>query len=232
MLRRRRLRWRRFGILLLAALMAAGLAAGLLLPHNRSAYATERFDRSTALTVTRLTGSDAASRGEARGMTGTWELDEHIDVDDLTLLHANNPTVRTLINGRDLDKTPAGWNPDHQTGDTGTGYPYGQCTWWAYTRRHELGLPVGSRFGDAKDWTASAIKLGYWVDSTPREGDIVVFQPGQQGADAVYGHVAVVEHVDADGGIRVSEANIGGQVGPFQRDITADIASKLEYIHY
>ena len=38
-------------------------------------------------------------------------------------------------------------------------------------------------------------------------GDIVVFAPGQMGADSYYGHVAIVEGVNADGSIKISESN-------------------------
>lgn len=165
---------------------------------------------------------------------GDWQLGEDNSTDGrkLTLLHANNPTISQLINGRDENQTPAGWNPDHATGDNGNGYPYGQCTWWAYKRRAELGLPTASHFGNGGQWADAARRLGYWVDSTPRVGDAVVFKPGQQGADATYGHVAVVEAVDDKGNITISEANVNGKVGPFNRTITADKASQLEYVHY
>lgn len=165
---------------------------------------------------------------------GDWQLgdDNGTDGRKLSLLHADNPTISQLINGRDENQTPEGWDPDHATGDAGNGYPYGQCTWWAYKRRAELGLPTASHFGNGGQWTDAARRLGYWVDSTPRVGDAVVFKPGQQGADPTYGHVAVVENVDDKGNITISEANVNGKVGPFNRTITADKASQLEYVHY
>lgn len=119
---------------------------------------------------------------------------------------------------------------DHQTGDTGNTYPYGQCTWWAYERRHQLGLPVGSNFGDARNWAASAQALGYSVDNTPRVGDIVVFAPGQAGASGVYGHVAVVEAV-VDDKIVISEGNSGGALGQATSRTLAN-AQNFTYIHY
>ncbi|MDD6462094.1 MAG: CHAP domain-containing protein [Bifidobacteriaceae bacterium] len=119
---------------------------------------------------------------------------------------------------------------DHQTGDTGDSYPYGQCTWWAYERRHQLGLPVGSNFGDARNWAAAAQALGYSVDNAPRVGDIVVFQPGQAGADRTYGHVAIVEAV-VDGKIVISEANAGGALGQTTSRTLAN-AQNFTYIHY
>lgn len=98
----------------------------------------------------------------------------------------------------------------HPTGDAGyNGYPSGQCTWWAYERRHQLGLPVGSFFGNGAQWAGAARAFGYSVDNTPRSvGDIVVFQPGQAGADRTYGHVAIVEGIFGNS-IMVSECNYG-----------------------
>ena len=53
--------------------------------------------------------------------------------------------------------------------------------------------------------------MGYWVDNTPRNtGDALVFSPGQEGASGVYGHVAVVEKVNPDGSIEISESNVQG----------------------
>ena len=109
----------------------------------------------------------------------------------------------------------------------------GQCTWYAYQRRTELGLPVGGSFGNGGQWASSASALGYWVDSTPRHvGDVVVFQPGQQGADSYYGHVAVVEKINADGSIEISESNVKGLGVISSRSFTAAEAGSLQYIHY
>ena len=58
------------------------------------------------------------------------------------------------------------------------------------------------------------------------------FPAGIEGADATYGHVAVVEEVGGDGSITISEANVGGRVGPFRRTISGTDAVLLEYIHY
>lgn len=92
----------------------------------------------------------------------------------------------------------------HPTGDVGNAYPFSQCTWWAYIRRHQLGLPVGSYFGNGGWWWSSAMKLGYQVNHTPSVGAIVSFLPGQNGSNPRYGHVAIVERVNANGTILTS----------------------------
>ncbi len=100
-------------------------------------------------------------------------------------------------------------NPGFSSGDSGLAYPWGQCTWWAYVRRHQLGLPVGSYFGNGGQWANSARAHGYGVDQSPSVGAVIVFAPGQDGADPVYGHVAIVEAVYGNR-ILISESNVRG----------------------
>lgn len=100
-------------------------------------------------------------------------------------------------------------NSGFRSGDSGNAYPWGQCTWWAYVRRHQLGLPVGSYFGNGGQWANSARAYGYRVDQTPSVGAVIVFAPGQDGADPLYGHVAIVEAVYGNR-ILISESNVRG----------------------
>lgn len=116
----------------------------------------------------------------------------------------------------------------HDTGDSGNAYPWGQCTWYAYERRHQLGLPCGSYFGNAASWAASAAAYGYAVDHNAQVGDIVVFAPGQAYADATYGHVAVVEAVSGDT-ITISESNAKGLGVISSRTLSG--SSQFTYIH-
>lgn len=116
------------------------------------------------------------------------------------------------------------------TGDFGNAYPWGQCTWWAYVRRHQLGLAAASHFGNGGQWAYTARVLGYTVTSKPRVGDAVVFAPGQEGADGYYGHVAIVEHVNADGSILISESNVKGLGIISNRVISASSVPFLQYI--
>lgn len=204
------------------------------LPHNETAYAGERFNQSTALTTEQLTASsidDAASRSSQREdltVDGTWDIGDQPDR-KLTIIHADNPVVRDLINGRDEDQTPTGFNPDHATGDTGNAYAYGQCTWWAYVRRTQLGLPVGSHLGMAACGPIPPRRsaIGWTI---PPTGDVIVFTPAQ--VSNAWGHVAIVEKVNGDDSIEISEANVNGQVGPFRRTIEAKQTHAYQYIHY
>ena len=116
----------------MSAMILSGGMACLFLPHNETVYAGERFNQSTALTTEQLTASsidDAASRSSQREdltVDGTWDMGDRPE-GKLTIIHADNPVVRDLINGRDEDQTPTGFNPDHATGDTGNAYATGNA---------------------------------------------------------------------------------------------------------
>lgn len=132
----------------------------------------------------------------------------------------------------DYSIAPAGFNPNHEIGDVGNRYAANNCTWWAYERRHQLGLPVGSFFGNGAQWAASAAAMGYWVDNTPRMiGDIMVFQGGQAGSLWGYGHVAIVEEIYPDGSVRVSEMG-SGFPGYFSSTRVFSDTANYQYIHF
>lgn len=106
-------------------------------------------------------------------------------------------------------------------------YAFSQCTWWAASRRAQLGRPVGRFWGDARWWADSARANGIRVDNTPEVGAVVVFQPGEQGADPVFGHVGVVERVISETTVVISE------VSSFQQGVgdIRVVSGRFEYIH-
>jgi surface antigen len=93
-------------------------------------------------------------------------------------------------------------------------FPYGQCTWWADQRYHQLhGVFVPWRNNaNAWQWTTRASDFGWSISAVPQVGDIMVLQPGVQGAFA-FGHVAVVEKVLSGGRIMASSMNWGAYGG-------------------
>lgn len=95
--------------------------------------------------------------------------------------------------------------------NAGNLYTDGQCTYYAFNRRAELGKPIGSLWGNASNWAASASQAGFNVNNTPEVGTIFQSAPGQNGAGA-YGHVGVVESVNPNGTLTVSEMNWNGGV--------------------
>lgn len=76
--------------------------------------------------------------------------------------------------------------------------------------------------GNGADWANTARGLGYLVNNTPHVGAAMVFARGQSvgghwTADWQYGHVAVVERVNADGSVLISEGGTGFATFPLGR---------------
>lgn len=111
----------------------------------------------------------------------------------------SNPTPIVQNGGGSTGSTPS----TPSTGDDYSGpYPWGQCTWgvWEY-----FGKSINYR-GNAADWVV-------YANSGLAVGTIAVFPGGVDGADPVYGHVAVVVKVNGDGSFVVSETNAAGGLG-------------------
>jgi surface antigen len=89
-------------------------------------------------------------------------------------------------------------------------FSYGQCTWWADERYHQLhGIYVPwSKKANAWQWTARALDFGWHVSPAPQVGDIIDLQPNIQGASNL-GHVAVVERILSNGHVITSNLNWG-----------------------
>ena len=104
------------------------------------------------------------------------------------------------------------------------GYPYGQCTWWAYERAQQYIGGHPAIHGDAHLWASSATQNGFSVGSGPRVFSIAVFQPNVDGAGGA-GHVAwvvdvypnsqsiVVTEMDFPTPGRETSRNVGGAFG-------------------
>jgi peptidoglycan hydrolase CwlO-like protein len=79
------------------------------------------------------------------------------------------------------------------------GYGYRNCTDWVAWK-----LDAPSGLGNANQWDDRAASMGYTVSSTPRQGSAAVSNAG------TYGHVMLVEAVDGDGSIVISDYNRSG----------------------
>ncbi|GIF38982.1 CHAP domain-containing protein [Actinoplanes xinjiangensis] len=107
-----------------------------------------------------------------------------------------------------LPATPAPSVPSATRGATITynqGYA-GSCVFYALDRFHKLTGVYPKAFGDAKYLAASAASNGWAVGSVPKADSLVIFQGGQNGASAQYGHAAWVEKVSGNQ-IYVAEMN-------------------------
>lgn len=104
----------------------------------------------------------------------------------------------------------SGLNYNSYSGGSGSGnymamtagnkYAFGNCTWYAYERRVQLGLPVGSFWGNANTWASYASAAGLSVSGNPTVGAIM-----QNGGG--YGHVAIVESINPGVSVSISEMN-------------------------
>jgi surface antigen/phage tail protein X len=88
----------------------------------------------------------------------------------------------------------------------GSGYPFGQCTWYVNTRRP---APWG---GNAWEWYGRARAWGRPEGPAPRVGAIMVTWESPY-----WGHVAYVEKVNSDGSWLVSEMNYYSDGGGWGR---------------
>lgn len=109
----------------------------------------------------------------------------------------------------------------------GNRYAYGYCTYYAFNRRAELGRPIGSNWGNATTWASLAAASGFRVDKTPAVGAIIQNTGGWGG----YGHVGVVERVNPDGSILVSDMNYAGWNRISTRTVSASQVGIYSYIH-
>ena len=109
-----------------------------------------------------------------------------------------------------------------------------QCTWWAAMRRNQIGKPVDAHMGNGGQWNDTAARLGYKVGRSPKPGDVICFEPGVHGSSGYYGHVAVVEQVNSDGSILISQSGTGWMAVVTQTISAAQLkanAGGVSFIH-
>lgn len=140
--------------------------------------------------------------------------------EDVVADEAAATTDEPAVVAMDAASQPAVAAPTYNT--AGNSYPAGQCTWFV---KNALSW-VGNNWGNAAGWGASAAAAGRVVDGTPAAGAVAVFAPGQAGAGAL-GHVAVVDSVNSDGTITISEGNYAGMA----YHVRTISAAGWQYIH-
>ena len=93
---------------------------------------------------------------------------------------------------------------------TGNYFPYGECTWYANKRYHQLHHIYVPWTTNSNAWQCKyrASDFHWHISTRPSVGAIVDLQPWVQGAYGL-GHVAVVEKILRNGHIIVSGMNWG-----------------------
>lgn len=119
-----------------------------------------------------------------------------------------NGAYKRYLSSANVPSTPATSQVAQATSNT---YPQGQCTWWASQRYKQLAGYYVPWKDNANGWATQAASFGWQVAALPPKGipSILVLQGGVQGAGGTYGHVAVVEKVNADGSVYASSQNWG-----------------------
>jgi surface antigen len=107
---------------------------------------------------------------------------------------------------------------------------YGQCTFWANMRYHQLTGHWVPWLGNADQWVYGAESYSWIVSSTPHLHSIIVLQPGVQGA-GWYGHVAIVEQINSDGSVVTSNWNWAGNWG-VETFVTFKAGPGVSFVYY
>ncbi|WP_213809801.1 CHAP domain-containing protein [Jeotgalicoccus sp. WY2] len=127
--------------------------------------------------------------------------------------------------------TPVAATPVTSASNGANYYDWGTCAWYVFEQRSQRGLGVGGNWGNASNWANGAQSAGYSVSNSPSVGAIMQAPAYTNGAYGL-GHVAIVESVNADGSILVSEMQFGGGLGDVNsRTISASQVSSHNFIH-
>jgi surface antigen len=98
-------------------------------------------------------------------------------------------------------------------------FSYGYCTYYVASRRN---IPW---FGNAGTWLSGARAAGFATGDIPQVGAIIVT------SESVYGHVGIVEAVNGDGTITISEMNYSGFARITSRTIPVSYSAIKGYIY-
>ena len=112
---------------------------------------------------------------------------------------------------------------------SGNRYAYGWCTWYAWQWRHD-NMPgnydLPSNLGNANTWAAAAAAAGFKVNRSPQRGDVF------QTASGWAGHVGIVQSVNPDGSIVISDMNgVAGWGRVGTTTVPASQVGQYMYIH-
>lgn len=161
------------------------------------------------LTVTALAAvAPVDTQGHAQGLGKILE-----PLMNVVTSKGNNGNSISIQEAEATAATTDGYNPADvyvgpvsANGSTLNRFFYGQCTYWADYRYHQLTGIWIPWLGNAYEWYQQAINYG-WHTSTypnPNGPSIIVLGPYVQDDLSAYGHVAVVEKINGDGTVTTS----------------------------
>ena len=114
---------------------------------------------------------------------------------DQVLAQFSGPAAQLAQQIDEIDNELGGTAAVPSTTSCSDSFAYGDCTWYVATQRC---IPWG---GNANAWYYNASRLGYNEGAVPEVGAVAVWDQGQGGANAWYGHVAFVEAVGPSLGV-------------------------------
>jgi surface antigen len=180
--------------------IVAGIALSLASPQNVSAHTsvtviprhtiTVQFSSCSSWYVVKV--GDWLSK-----ITSNWQ--EVARVNGLANPNLIYPGQRLCLSSSASVASPVSYSTPYLANHAAPG----QCVWYVMERRPELRV----LYGNAKDLIWAAQKAGLATGYAPRFNAVVVFQPGVQGANSVYGHVAIVEWINSNGSFSILEMN-------------------------
>ncbi len=203
--------------------------------------ASDSLNPNTGLTILPITGIlyTVKAGDTAQSIASKYQADPEriLTVNDAEITGINAGQVLIVPDGILPTNERPGYRPASSGVSTsgrsrvtvfaGNRYAEGFCTWYAYNRRAELGRPTGSNWGNAITWADYARQGGWNVNKTPAAGAVFQTSAGWQG----FGHVGVVERVEPNGDVFVSEMNYGGWYRKSFRTIPANQVGTYNFIH-
>ncbi len=105
-------------------------------------------------------------------------------------------------------------------------YAWGNCTYWVYLLRQQIGQPIPNTWGNANTWAKRAAQDGYIINHTPSVDSIM------QTTQPPLGHVAFVIKVNPiNDNWTISEMNVYGLDVVDQKTLTIKQAKYFNFIH-
>jgi hypothetical protein len=192
--------------------IAANRVQGNADPYHYRRYWQPAVDLVTALANVKASGPQGCALPGASGAG-----------DDLPWAGSAiyQPSALGMFNRECVDF--ALWRVNQQLGSTGAPYKILNSTF----------RPDGVSLGSALSWRDGWNARGWPTGGIPRVGAVVWYAPGAGGADPVYGHVAVVKAVHADG--TYLEEGYNGNPAPedhryYTRTVDNDVPSAFLYV--